>query len=155
MTTSPARVHINLLVSDLEASKAFYAQLFDQPPSKVKDDYANWRLDSPAIHLALVHEPGRPRVETPEHFGVEIHDDAQLVAWGERLEAAGFEVSHEEAVTCCYAVANKRWVRDPDGNAWELWVRHDDADTLHEMPMTALQTAGSCTPTSGPDDAPC
>ena len=37
----------------------------------------------------------------------------------------------EEQVTCCYAVADKWWAADPDGNEWEFWVRSDEADRRH------------------------
>jgi len=29
-------------------------------------------------------------------------------------------------VTCCYAVQNKVWVTDPDGNNWEVYVVLDN-----------------------------
>jgi catechol 2,3-dioxygenase-like lactoylglutathione lyase family enzyme len=57
MTTS-TRVHINLPVADLDASIAFYSRVFGISPSKLRSDYANFRLDEPALHLALVHKPG-------------------------------------------------------------------------------------------------
>ncbi len=125
------RIHINITVSDLEASIDFYSKVFGTEPSKQKADYANFRLDTPALHLALVHQPNRPKQTvtngTGQHFGVELFDDAVLADWKSRVTASGV-LPHleEENVTCCYAVADKFWLQDPDGNEWEFWVRHDD-----------------------------
>jgi catechol 2,3-dioxygenase-like lactoylglutathione lyase family enzyme len=126
-----ARAHINLAVSDLDASVTFYSKVFKTTPSKLKPDYANFRLDTPALHLALVHQPNAsPKTTTNgegQHFGVELFDDEALNRWKETVKAQGL-LPHleEEGVTCCYAVANKFWLHDPDGNEWEFWVRHDD-----------------------------
>jgi len=163
------RVHLNLDVRDLTRSVAFYGTLFGTMPSKLESDYANWRLDAPGLHLALVHKPQHEPAETDQHFGIEIMDDDALFTWRDRVKAAGIDVRVEEAVTCCYAVANKFWVTDPDGNDWEFWVKHEDADAMHgdtastdagccapptkaTMPLaTAVQTGTDC----GPSDAPC
>jgi predicted lactoylglutathione lyase len=130
------RVHINLPVQDLERSMTFYSKLFGVEPSKVKADYANFRLDDPALHLALVKHPtytGKdPAFDYGQHFGIELFEEETLKNWKERVKATGI-LPHleEEQVTCCYAVADKFWMQDPDGNEWEFWVRTDDeGDTL-------------------------
>ena len=145
------RVHINIPVSDLEASVSFYSKVFGVAPSKRRPDYANFRLEEPALHLALVETCGlSPKaVQNGEgqHFGIELFVDETLAAWKERVKDAGV-LPHlvEEAVTCCYAVADKFWLQDPDGNEWEFWVRHDDeGDTLYSSTEST-----SCCPTTTP-----
>ena len=128
------RIHINLGVHDLDRSIAFYTRLFGVGPSKVRADYANWRLDEPALHLALVSEPGMEKPPTGEHFGVELFEEDALDGWRARASAAGVAVRIEEQVTCCYAVANKWWAADPDGNEWEFWVRSAEAESMHDAP---------------------
>ncbi|MCC6573695.1 MAG: VOC family protein [Planctomycetes bacterium] len=140
------RVHINLPVSDLAKSTAFYETLFGQAPSKRRDDYANWRLDAPALHLALVHAPQKAAADDSRHFGVELFNDGDLEYWRERVKNAGLELRLEEKVTCCYAVADKFWAADPDGNEWEFWVRHEDAETMHGEERGAGQC---CAPAVG------
>ena len=103
------RIHINLSVADLDRSIAFYTRLFGTGPSKVRGDYANWRLDEPGLHLALVHDPAFTKDRSGEHFGVELMENDALDGWRERAQAAGVTVRTEEQVTCCYAVANKFW----------------------------------------------
>ena len=125
------RVHISVPSSDLEASIAFYRELFGTEPSKRRDDYANFRLDLPPIHLAIVADPGRAAAPADRHhFGIELPDSETFDAWAARLEAAGLVRRRETDETCCYARADKAWLADPDGHAWELWVRTGEADSL-------------------------
>ena len=159
------RIHVNLNVRDLTRSVAFYSTLFGHVPTKIRSDYANFRLDEPALHLALVHKPAHAPVKTEQHFGVELFEDAKLDGWRERVTRAGLAARTEEEVTCCYAVANKFWVQDPDGNEWEFWVRHAEAEAMREeaaegeccapepMPLTTLEgltpDESSCAPETG------
>jgi catechol 2,3-dioxygenase-like lactoylglutathione lyase family enzyme len=147
------RIHIGLAVSDLEKSKQFYSTLFGASPTKVKPDYANWRLDQPALHLALVHAPQHATGANPvRHFGVELFKETDLHEWRVRVLQAGMEVRDEEEVVCCYAKADKFWAKDPDGNEWEFWVRLEEANAMKGdsaasgeqccAPATAKATAG-------------
>ncbi len=131
------RIHVNIDVRDLDQSVAFYGTLFGTEPSKTREDYANFRLDTPALHLALVHDPEHTPANRDQRFGVELFDDAELDGWRERVEAAGMTTRIEEEVTCCYAVANKFWAQDPDGNDWEFWVRHAEAEAMSDKPASS------------------
>ena len=35
---------------------------------------------------------------------------------------AGLSTHDEMQTNCCYAIQDKTWVRDPDGNEWEVFV---------------------------------
>ena len=139
------RVHINLSVSDLDQSVAFYRNLFGAAPTKKQPDYANWRLDNPALHLALVHVPKASVIDThARHFGIELFDDRELAGWKQRVEQAGMNVRTEQEVTCCYAVADKFWAADPDGNEWEFWVRHEEANAMHGADNAPAEEGACC-----------
>lgn len=127
------RVHISLEVANLNESIAFYKALFKQEPTKVQEDYANFRMEGPTLHLALVHTPNRQPepANTNRHFGIELFTSSSLAQWQTSAEAAGLKVRTEEQITCCYAVADKFWAHDPDGHAWEFWVRHEEANSMH------------------------
>lgn len=152
------RIHVNVNVADLDRSIAFYTRLFGAGPAKVRADYANWRLDEPALHLALVSKPDHRKDHGGEHFGIELFATEDLHAWRGRVEAAGVTPRIEEQVTCCYAVADKWWAADPDGNEWEFWVRSDDAEAMHgDMPLETASGSTCCAPAPAADPAaePC
>jgi len=129
------RVHISLAVKNLDESLKFYQQMFGQPPTKVRQDYANFRLDQPAIHLALepvdTLEKGAVEGTTHSHFGIELPDLETFGAWRERLRETGAQGRDEEGAVCCYARAEKVWLTDPDKNPWEIWVRTGEAEQMH------------------------
>lgn len=161
-TTATPRVHINRIVRDLDRAVTFYETLFGVAPTKRRADYANWRLDAPGLHLALVQGPKDAPTHHHDgsHFGVELFDDAMLVDWRTRVQQAGIETKIEENVACCYAVGDKFWVADPDGNEWEFWINRGDADRLASSANEDAATAGCCASTltdeaQGSDDSAC
>jgi catechol 2,3-dioxygenase-like lactoylglutathione lyase family enzyme len=124
------RVHISLPVNDLEKSRDFYHALFNQPASKEKDDYINFRLDEPAIHLSLIRGQSRPD-HGCEHFGVELPTAEEFSDWERRLTKRVPELAEREpGAECCYAKANKVWLTDPDGHRWEIWHRTGEHSAL-------------------------
>ncbi len=125
------RVHISINVRSLEQSKAFYSALFGQPASKSKPDYANFRLDEPPIHLALM-ERGEAGAGGVSHLGIELPDNTVLDEWHSRLQASGVNFSVEDKASCCYANADKLWLTDPDGHRWEIWTRTGEYDSINE-----------------------
>ncbi len=124
------RVHISLPVSDLARSEAFYSRLFAQPASKEKPDYINFRLDEPAIHLALVKSDSVPKRDC-EHFGIELPTEETFRSWEERLTSSAPGLARpQRGARCCYARADKVWLSDPDGNRWEIWHRTGDHSSM-------------------------
>lgn len=55
----------------------------------------------------------------------------------DRLAQAGLKTRVEENVTCCYAVQDKVWVTDPDGNNWEVYVVLDNNGDRHASNQSA------------------
>lgn len=124
------RVHISLPARNLQRSRTFYQALFDQPPSKEKPDYINFRLDEPAIHLSLIQSESVPQ-RGCEHFGIELPTPEVFEAWEKRLTETVPELAEREpGAKCCYARADKVWLSDPDGNRWEIWHRTGDHSAL-------------------------
>ncbi len=139
------RPHISLEVTNLAAAVQFYETVFATEATKLHTDYANFRLEAPALHLSLILEPTKTPTTTGQHFGVELFDEADLDAWQQRITEAGLVPRLETAVTCCYAIANKFWLRDPDGHEWEFWVRQAEATLMHGEPVACC--APIATPT--------
>lgn len=139
------RVHISLPVSDVTASTRFYQRLFGAPATKVREDYANFRLDEPGLMLALVQtSAAHDDAAGARHYGVELPDDDTLARLRAVAEAEGLPLRLEEQVTCCYAVADKFWATDPDGHQWEFWVRTADAESMGTARPPASSSSSGC-----------
>ena len=120
---TPTRVHIGLSVRDTERSVTFYQHLFAQEPTKVRPGYVKFEVADPPVNLTLNADAERHTRPGPSaHFGVQVKSTETVARIAARLRAAGLAPRLEEAVSCCYAVQDKAWVTDPDGNAWEIFV---------------------------------
>lgn len=114
------RFHLHVGVTDLDASIAFYANLFGARPSVVKTDYAKWMLEDPLINFAISMREGAAK--GIEHVGLQVDNAGELGEVYARLKAADRPVLEEGATTCCYAKSKKSWIADPDGVVWEAFL---------------------------------
>ena len=140
------RFHVHIAVSDLAASTAFYSQLFGQPPTKEKPDYAKWMLDDPRLNFAI---SSRGHAVGLNHFGMQA-DSAQELAGLKglaHLASSGAPLDQGETA-CCYARSEKHWVLDPQGLAWEHFLTMGDAVAYGEdsTALAAMEAdkAGAC-----------
>jgi catechol 2,3-dioxygenase-like lactoylglutathione lyase family enzyme len=132
-----SRIHTGLAVMDLERSVAFYRTLFGQGPTKTRPRYAKFEVAEPPVNLALNEVGGATGPNNPvAHFGIQVKSTAAVEAVAARLNEAGLDTAAEENVTCCYAVQNKVWATDPDGNKWEVYVVLDNDATQHHSTRT-------------------
>lgn len=151
-----SRIHIALAVGSLERSVAFYRTLFGQGPTKARPRYAKFEVAEPPVNLAL-NEVGGPT--GPNHpvayFGIQVKSTGAVGMVADRIRAAGLETAAEDNVTCCYAVQNKVWATDPDGNKWEVYVVLDNDAARHrstqkeccaDTPGCCEDKAACCTP---------
>jgi hypothetical protein len=85
----------------------------------------------------LLEEPGlnftlnvRPEVAGNQvsHFGIQVSSTSAVLANKKRLEESGMLTKEELNTTCCYAVQDKFWVTDPDGNEWEYFFKKEDVE---------------------------
>lgn len=119
------KTHLNLAASDLAASVSFYSTLLDAQPAKVRDDYALFITEQPALELALDRSDSVAPARDA-HYGVFVETAEQVEHAIERLERAGLAASIEREETCCYANQTKVWAIDPDGRRWEVYTVHED-----------------------------
>lgn len=134
-----SRIHMGLAVKNLERSVAFYHTLFGQEPTKTRPRYAKFEVARPPVNLALNEVGGATGPNNPvAHFGIQVKSTEAVGKVAARLKAAGQETTVEDNVNCCYAVQNKVWATDPDGNKWEVYVVLDN-DGAHHSPQQ-----GSC-----------
>jgi catechol 2,3-dioxygenase-like lactoylglutathione lyase family enzyme len=133
-------VHISLKVRDLDRSVDFYRRFFGEP-AKLKADYAKFVTRDPEIHLAL--GPGLQASADAgalSHLGIRVGSLDEVVQWKAGLRARGLEAGDEERSQCCYALQDKFWLADPDGNRWEIYTVLQDTEEM------VPRTASSCCP---------
>ncbi len=123
------RLQLALNVDNLDASIAFYSQLFGVAPHKLRDGYANFEIAEPPLKLVLFEQPGE--TQRLNHLGVELQNERELNDAKARLTDAGLVKLTEEGTTCCFAEQDKVWAQEPDGLAWE-WYRITDDDPAPE-----------------------
>jgi catechol 2,3-dioxygenase-like lactoylglutathione lyase family enzyme len=116
------RGHLSLRVQDVPRSVEFYRRVFGVGPQKQTGRYAKFDLVEPPLNFALVQGAESSRVG---HLGIEAASAAEFAALRERLAAAGVGVQPETGSRCCYALQDKLWFSDPDGNAWEVFLVHE------------------------------
>lgn len=127
-----SRVHMGLAVKDLERAVAFYRTLLGQEPTKRRPHYAKFEVAEPPLNLALNEVSGATGPNHPvAHFGIQVKTSEAVRRFARRLNEAGQETVAEDNVTCCYAVQNKVWAADPDGNQWEVYVVLDNDGGQH------------------------
>jgi lactoylglutathione lyase len=116
-----------LNVADLGASIEFYTKLFQTPPAKVRDGYANFAIADPPLKLVLFTGMGEPG--SLNHIGIEVESREEVAAAISRIAAGGIEQEVQENTSCCFAVQDKTWVQGPD-NAWEIYTVLGDAPSM-------------------------
>ena len=133
-----SRIHMGLAVGDLARSVAFYRTLFGQEPTKTRPRYAKFEVAEPPVNLSLNEVGGATWPTNPvAHFGIQVKSSATVQQVSNRLADAGLATEVEENVVCCYAVQNKVWATDPDGNRWEVYVVLDDDGAQHQSSQSA------------------
>ena len=123
----PARFHLALRVADLDASVAFYQEVFNKEPSKHRPDYAKFEAAWPSLNLTLEKVAAtETHGSTLSHMGIQLQGTEALDEQRTRLtDLIAFE---EKETDCCYAQQEKFWLADPDGNKVEFFIVLADGD---------------------------
>lgn len=132
--------HVSLNVSNIEKSVAFYEKAFGVTATKRRPGYAKFDLASPSLNLTMLEAP-RTGVNA-SHFGIQVASTEDVVEAKQRFESLGLATFSEEDTSCCYAVQDKVWVEDPDGNSWEVFVVKADAPVMRESSSACCAPVG-------------
>lgn len=119
------RLHVHVAVENLEESVKFYSTMFGAQPVKLKSDYAKWLLDDPRVNFAISARGRKPGLD---HMGIQVDEDSELAEVRGRLKQAEVKTMDEGETTCCYSKADKTWVLDPAGVAWEAYRNMADVE---------------------------
>ena len=122
---SALKAHLAIKVRNVEQSIEFYRQLFGIEPSKVRTGYAKFDVQNPPLNFTLNEGPVNGRGGL-SHLGIQVRSTQDVLTTRQKWSEAGLRTRDEMQTSCCYAVQDKTWVRDPYGNAWEVFVVLED-----------------------------
>ena len=119
------RIQLALNVNNLNEAILFYTELFGVQPHKVRDQYANFAIESPPLKLVLFENSDV--VERLNHLGIEVDHPEQLTVAEKHLTAGKVLRQKQSTTTCCHATQDKLWSQDPQGLRWEWYRITDDS----------------------------
>jgi catechol 2,3-dioxygenase-like lactoylglutathione lyase family enzyme len=166
--------HISLNVKDVAKSVEFYTKLFGIEPMKfikgnttthsiVREQlgeeserprfgYAKFDVQNPPLNFVL-NEVQYSEGGTLSHLGIQVASTDDVLKTRERWIESGLLTVDEMKVDCCYALQDKTWARDPDGNEWEVFVVLENTEPASEacacgdkVEHAGLSTEACCTP---------
>ena len=137
--------HVAVYVQSIPAAVEQYRKIFGVEPAKVRHDYAKFELHDPPVVFSLNvgGEPG-----TVSHLGVRYPTSGEVASEMVRVKHTDTPLFQQEGTTCCYAKADKFWVRDADGLAWEMYTLLEDVDaeTASDRQLRAFLGQGDLGP---------
>jgi catechol 2,3-dioxygenase-like lactoylglutathione lyase family enzyme len=151
---SALKAHLAINVRNVEQSIEFYRKLFGIEPSKVRTGYAKFDVQNPPLNFTLNEGPVNSRGAL-SHLGIQVRSTEDVLTTRQRWHDDGLLTRDEMQTSCCYAVQDKTWVRDPDGNEWEVFVVLEDNlpesaacecgdQTAEATPQAIAESANSC-----------
>jgi catechol 2,3-dioxygenase-like lactoylglutathione lyase family enzyme len=140
--------HVSINVRNVTVSIDFYRKMFGIEPAKVRTGYAKFDVQNPPLNLALNEIPFNERGAL-SHLGIQVASTEDVLAVRMRWADEGLITRDEMQTNCCYAIQDKTWVTDPDGNEWEVFVVLEDnlLETDHGIER--------CAPTAAPAQISC
>ncbi|MEP6741883.1 MAG: ArsI/CadI family heavy metal resistance metalloenzyme [bacterium] len=136
-TVQALKAHLALNVRNVERSIEFYKKLLGIEPSKVRVGYAKFDVQNPPLNLTL-NEAAFVERGALSHLGIQVGSTDDVLATREKWAQSGLVTRDEMQTNCCFATQDKAWVRDPDGNEWEVFVVLKD-----DLPETAPCECGN------------
>jgi len=137
--------HVALYVESIPDAVEQYRRILGLEPAKVRADYAKFELADPPVVLSL-NVGGKPG--TLSHLGVRYPGTGEVASGMVSAQNAQLAPFRQDGTTCCYAKADKYWVKDADGVPWEMYALLADveAETASDPSLRAFlrqETASS------------
>lgn len=117
--------HVAVYVRSIPEAVEQYRRFLGIEPAKVHHDYAKFEMTDPPVIFSLNvgGEPG-----TLSHLGVRYGSTGEVASEMVRVKHAEVPMLEQQGTTCCYAKADKFWVRDADGIPWEMYTLLADVE---------------------------
>ena len=141
------KAHLAIHVSDVRASIEFYRKLFGIEPCKVRSGYAKFDVANPPLNFAL-NEGAHAGPGALSHLGIQVESTADVLAVRQSWQERGLLPRDEMKSECCYALQDKAWVRDPDGNEWEVFAVLKDNLPEKTVAEKSCSAPDCCAPTA-------
>lgn len=138
------KAHLAIKVRDVERSVEFYKKMFGIEPSKIRTGYAKFDVSNPPLNFTL-NQVAFTDSGALSHLGIQVGTTDDVLAVRERWFQAGLVTRDEMNTDCCYAVQDKTWVKDPDGNEWEVFVVMQDNLPEKTAASATCSSPGTCT----------
>jgi catechol 2,3-dioxygenase-like lactoylglutathione lyase family enzyme len=147
-TVKALKAHVAINVRNAQGSVDFYRRMFGIEPSKIRQGYAKFDVTNPPLNFTLNEVPFGERGAL-SHLGIQLASTDDVLAMRDRWVGEGLVPREEMKTDCCYALQDKAWVRDPDGNEWEVFAVLED--NLPEKNAAARSCCGpeGCAPSEG------
>ncbi len=136
------KAHLALNVKNVESSIEFYRRMLGIEPVKVRTGYAKFDVGNPPLNLTLNEVPFNERGAL-SHLGIQVASTDDVLTVRERWIKQGLITRDEMETNCCYAIQDKTWVKDPDGNEWEVFVVLED-----NLPEKSAAASSCCAATA-------
>lgn len=120
-TINTLKAHLAINVKNLAESIEFYKKMLGLEPSKVRTGYAKFDVVNPPLNFTLNQVPFGERGAL-SHLGIQVASTQDVLAMRAKWHERGLATRDEMNTNCCYAIQDKTWTRDPDGNEWEVFV---------------------------------
>lgn len=133
------KTHLSINVGNVENSIDFYKKMFGAEPVKVRADYAKFDIANPPLNFTM-NQRAFEQGGSLSHLGLQVESTEEVLAIGKRWQESGLITLDEMKTDCCYALQDKTWVQDPDGNRWEVFV------VLENTAPKENAAAGCCGP---------
>jgi len=109
------KAHLAINVRNVEQSTEFYKRLFGIEPGKVRTGYTKFDVQNPPLNLTL-NEGNIAGRGALSHLGIQVSSTEDVLAIRQAWVESGLIPRDEMQTDCCYAIQDKAWVSDPDGN---------------------------------------
>jgi catechol 2,3-dioxygenase-like lactoylglutathione lyase family enzyme len=132
------KTHISLNVTDVDKSIEFYKKMLGVEPVKIKSDYAKFDVADPPLNLTM-NQKEVEKGGSLSHLGVQVESTEAVEIVSQRWRENGLLTLDEMGTECCYALQDKVWASDPDGNSWEVFTVLKDVESVNNESATCCK----------------
>lgn len=144
MKSNFPKMHVSLYVKNITETVEFYTSFFGTEVTKVEPKYAKFILDDPALIISFIENEKKIKANFG-HLGFQVDRIEELKSRLDKAKEKNLVELEEMGTSCCYALQDKFWVKDPDGYAWEVYYFHEDVK-FNDPHYSLEKEEGCCTP---------